>query len=315
LRQNTALVYRASGACSGDFGARNLFWRAIELDAPDVRDAVSRISRLPTLPTVLGQIMEAIADPDASALDLGKHIAADQSLSATLLRQVNSAFYGFYRKITTVKDAIVILGFREVQNLVLAASAFRSFAKSTSPYDRNQLWRHSLATAMAAERIAKRLSLEADGSHFSAGLLHDIGKVALDSVYPDNFQEAVKRAVESQRPLYEVEPEIFGMDHAEVGGVLGEHWNLPPLLTEALRRHHTPDQAMLSPQLAHVTALANYLAYVAGYGESSNVGEHAYPMSSAMALKIDPGKFQDIIQDLQQAKERIDAMLGAVSAA
>ena len=104
------------------------------------------------------------------------------------------------------------------------------------------------------------------------------------------------------------------MDHAEVGGVLGEHWNLPPLLTEALRRHHTPDQAMLSPQLAHVTALANYLAYVAGYGESSNVGEHAYPMSSAMALKMDPGKFQDIIEELQQASERIDAMLGAVSA-
>lgn len=257
--------------------------------------------------------MEAISDPDSSALDLGKHIAADQSLSATLLRQVNSAYYGFYRRVTTVKDAVVILGFREVQNLVLAASAFRTFAKSNSPYNRNQLWRHSLATAMAAERIAKRLSLEADGSHFSAGLLHDIGKVALDSVYPDNFQEAVKRAVEEQRPLYEIEPEIFGMDHAEIGGVLGEHWNLPPLLTEALRRHHTPDQAMLSPQLAHVTALANHLAYEAGYGEASNACDHAYPLSSASALKMDAGKCQPIVEELKEAAERIDAMLGAVA--
>lgn len=284
------------------------------LDAPDVRDAVSRISRLPTLPTVLGQIMEALSDPDSSALDLGKHIAADQSLSATLLRQVNSAYYGFYRRITTVKDAVVILGFREVQNLVLAASAFRTFAKSKSPYDRNQLWRHSLATAMAAERIAKRLSFEADGSHFSAGLLHDIGKVALDSVYPENFQEAVKRAVDAQRPLYEIEPEVFGMDHAEVGGALGEHWNLPPLLTEALRRHHTTDQAMLSPQLAHVTALANHLAYEAGYGEASNACPHAYPTSSALALKMEPGKCAPIVEELQSAAERIDAMLGAVTA-
>lgn len=285
------------------------------MDAPDVRDAVSRISRLPTLPTVLGQIMEALADPDSSALDLGKHIAADQSLSATLLRQVNSAFYGFYRRITTVKDAVVILGFREVQNLVLAASAFRTFPKSNSPYDRNQLWRHSLATAMAAERIAKRLSLPADGSYFSAGLLHDIGKVALDSVYPETFQQAVARAVEEKRPLYEVEPELFGMDHAEVAGVLAEHWNLPPLLAESLRRHHTPEQAMLSPQLAHVTALANHLAYEAGLGEASSAGtDHAYPLVSAQALKLDIGKCQAIIEELRGAGERIDAMLGAVAA-
>ncbi|HRK33358.1 MAG TPA: HDOD domain-containing protein [Candidatus Hydrogenedentes bacterium] len=283
------------------------------MDAPDVRDAVSRISRLPTLPTVLGQIMEALSDPDTSALELGKHIAADQSLSATLLKQVNSAFYGFYRRVTTVKDAVVILGFREVQNLVLAASAFRVFPKSSSAYDRNQLWRHSLATAMAAERIAKRLSLSADGSYFSAGLLHDIGKVALDSVYPDNFQEAVKRAVENQIALHEVEPEVFGMDHAEVGGALAEHWNLPPLLTEAIRRHHTPEQAMLSPELAHVTALANHLAYEANLGEATNVGPHDYPVKSAMALKIDPGHSTAIVAELQEATDRIDAMLGATA--
>jgi len=257
--------------------------------------------------------MEALADPDTSALELGRHIAADQSLSATLLRQVNSAFYGFYRRVTTVKDAVVILGFREVQNLVLAASAFRVFPNSKSPYDRNQLWRHSLASAMAAERIAKRLSLSDDGSYFSAGLLHDIGKVALDSVYPDNFQEAVKRAVAGPRPLHEVEPEVFGMDHAEVGGALAEHWNLPPLLTEAIRRHHNPDQAMLSPELAHVTALANHLAYEANLGEATNIGPHTYPAQSAKLLKIDPSHTTAITTELQEATDRIDAMLGATS--
>jgi len=283
------------------------------VDAPDVRDAVSRISRLPTLPTVLGQIMEALADENTSALELGRHIAADQSLSATLLRQVNSAFYGFYRRVTTVKDAVVILGFRDVQNLVLAASAFRVFPDSASAYDRNQLWRHSLATAMAAERIAKRLSLPADGSYFSAGLLHDIGKVALDSVYPDNFQEAVRRAVSGPLPLYEVEPQVFGMDHAEVGGALAEHWNLPPVLTEAIRKHHIPDQAMLSPELAHVTALANHLAYEASLGEATNIGPHAFPEYSVKSLKIAPAHITAIVTELLEASDRIDAMLGATA--
>lgn len=283
------------------------------MDAPDVRETVASISRLPTLPTVLGQILDAISDPDSSALDLGRHIAADQSLSATLLRQVNSAYYGFYRKITNVTDAIVILGYREVQNLVLAASAFRSFPRGRSPYDRNQLWRHSLATAIGAERLIKKLNLTLDGSFFSAGLLHDIGKVALDSVYPDNFQEAVKLAVDRSKPLWEVEPEIFGLDHAEIGGVLAEHWNLPPVLAEALRKHHQPDTALLAPDLTHVTALANHLTYEAGLGEASNPGAHAFPVSSARHINAGTDVCRHIVTELQGASDRINAMLGAVA--
>lgn len=284
------------------------------MDALDVRDTISRISGLPTLPAVLGQILEALSDPDSSALDLGKYIAADQSLSATLLRQVNSAYYGFYRRITEVKDAIVILGFREVQNMVLAATAFRALPRGRSGYDRGRLWRHSLASAMAAERIAKRVGLPADGGYFSAGLLHDIGKVALDSMLPEHFDEAVKLALEQGRPLHEVEPMVFGLDHAEVGGVLGEHWNLPPILAEAIRRHHQPESALLSPELAQVTAVANHLAYLANFGDSIHPEAHAMPEQAAAQLRLSPALWEPVVKELAEAESRIEAMLGAIHA-
>jgi putative nucleotidyltransferase with HDIG domain len=284
------------------------------VDALDVRDTISRISGLPTLPAVLGQILEALSDPDSSALDLGKHIAADQSLSATLLRQVNSAYYGFYRRITDVKDAVVILGFREVQNMVMAATAFRTFPRGRSGYDRARLWRHSLASAMAAERVAKRVGLQLEGGYFSAGLLHDIGKVALDSMLPEHFDEAVKLALEQGKPLYEVEPIVFGLDHAEVGGVLGEHWNLPPILVEAIRRHHQPETALLSPELAQVTAVANHLAYLADFGDSVNPESHAMPAQTAIQLKLTPAAWEPIVAELREAEARIEAMLGAIHA-
>ncbi len=147
------------------------------VDAPEVRDAILRVRDLPTLPTVLGKILSAAADPDSSALDLGRLISSDQSLSATLLKLVNSAYYGFYRQIKSVTQAIVMLGFNEVRNLTLTATAFRTLSASTSDYDRNQLWRHTLAAAIAAERCAKMKKLSIGGA-FEAGLLHDIGKVA-----------------------------------------------------------------------------------------------------------------------------------------
>ena len=115
---------------------------------------------MPTLPTVLTKILATAADPDASALDLGEHISADQSLSATLLKLVNSAYYGFHRQINTVTQAIVILGFLEVRNITLTATAFRTFKQGHPDFDRTQLWRHSLGTAMAADRIAKLLGMD-----------------------------------------------------------------------------------------------------------------------------------------------------------
>jgi len=281
---------------------------------PNVRNAVLRIKDLPTLPSVLGKILSTAADPDSSALDLGQHIAADQSLSATLLKLVNSAYYGFYRQISSVTQAIVMLGFLEVRNLTLTATAFRTLSKSTSDYDRAQLWRHSLATAMAAERLAKLAKLEKEGT-FEAGLLHDFGKVALDMLYPDAFRQAAKMAHGEKEFMHVAEHEVFGLDHAEIGGLLGEHWNLPETVVEAVRCHHSPEEATKTPVLTHLVHIANYVTYQSDLGELSNGRAPELPVESLAASGITAEQVEATIEELKNSHEKIDDFLGTLKSA
>lgn len=279
------------------------------MTSPNPRDAIGRIKDLPTLPAVLGRVLEAAFDPDVSALELGKHIAADQTLSARLLKIVNSPYYGYYRQINSITTAVVILGFVEIRNIVFTATAFQTIDDSGSGYDRTQLWRHSLAAAIAAERCANLLDISSDGA-FVAGLLHDIGKVALDSIYPSQFAKAVQWSHEEQRPLCEIEQQTFGLDHAEAGGLLAEHWNLPVAVTGAIRCHHEPDKTSPDPVLTRLTAMGNFLAYQAGFAESGNAVAPGLTASVEEGLGLLEPQWSKVADQVRERGGQIDSILG-----
>ncbi len=278
----------------------------------DLKEAILRVKELPTLPTVLGKILSTAADPNASALDLGEHIAADQSLSSTILKLVNSAYYGFYRQISSVTQAIVMLGFLEVRNLTLTASAFQNMGKESSGYDRSLLWRHSFGTAMAAERLAKLLPKDIEGC-FEAGLLHDFGKVALDMLCPETFREAVQLAHDEGKLLEEVLQEHHGTDHAELGGILAEHWNLPLTVVDAIRNQLQPERAEEAPDLAHLTTLATYAAFKADLAEPTNGRALDLPEGSLKALGLSLEQFAGVVRELLDSHDEIDAFLGIIA--
>ncbi len=272
---------------------------------------ISDIQSLPTLPSILGRILSTTADPEASALELGQLIASDQSLSAVLLRLVNSAYYGFPRQIQSVTQAIVMLGFIEVRNLVLGATAFRRLGLGGSAYDRTQLWRHALASAMAADRCA-RLSQQSRLGCFEAGLLHDIGKVVFDTLQPERFLAATGKAQSLDCTVEKTEREVFGMDHAEAGALLSDHWNLPPEIVEAIRFHLSPGEAEVAPSLAALTALASHLTYEAGLGEPSTVNPPPYPEAAAALLGFNAQMAKEVRKELEDSRERIDQFIGAL---
>ena len=276
-----------------------------------VEAAVGRIRELPTLPVVLGRVLSIAADPEASALELGQVITTDQSLSAALLRVVNSAYYGFYRRIESVTQAIVVLGFFEVRNLTLTATAFRTLAAENSAYDRRQLWRHALAAGMAAERCAYLAGKKISGC-FEAGLLHDIGKVAFDMLYGAQFVQAANSAHEQGVPIRTIEARTFGMDHAYAGVILGDHWILPPSVVEAIRPHHRPECATEDPALCAVAAVANCLTYSCGFGESSNPIPPELPTHAAKYLELTEVHYAQLVQELSGDEEKIDNILGAL---
>ena len=279
-----------------------------------VEEAISQIRSLPTLPSVLAQVLKTISDPEASALDLARQIASDQSLAANLLKLVNSAFYGFARKIDSVPEAVVILGFFQVRNLALATSAFTQMPRGNSSYDRGQLWRHSLAVAMTADRCAKRHTLESEGGAFSAGLLHDIGKVVLDSLYPQLFRQAAEQAHATEGLLVAVEPGLFGLDHTQAGGLLARHWHLPVSVATGVRWHHNPCDAEKHTELACLISVADFLAYEAGMGESGNGRAPDPPEEAGQRIRIPPDQWGGLVAELADASERVDALLGSLAA-
>ncbi|HPO14466.1 MAG TPA: HDOD domain-containing protein [Candidatus Hydrogenedentes bacterium] len=276
-----------------------------------IHDSLVRIQELPTLPTVLVRILNIAADPDGTALELGQLISNDQSLSASLLRLVNSPYYGFYRKIESVTQAIVMVGFFEVRRLALTATAFHTLRPGSTRFDHIQLWRHSLAAAIAAERCAYAAGVPVHGC-FESGLLHDIGKVALDIVCPQEYEKVLQVAQKGTKRIRAVEQELLGVDHAEAGGLLGEHWNLPSSVTEAIRCHHAPEDAREFPELAALTALANYITYQANLGEFSAPVPAECPRQALELLNFRGNPCEDIAFDLENNRARIEEFIGAV---
>jgi putative nucleotidyltransferase with HDIG domain len=279
------------------------------------RETLRRIENLPTLPAVLTQVLRTVSDPDSSALDLGQQILADQSMASTILRLVNSAYYGFQRRISNIHEAIALLGFSTVTDMVLAASVFRQFGGRRSGFDRGRLWQHAMAVGLAADRLGKSMGATGHHSLYSAGLLHDIGKVALDWLEPDAYADMAHTATENGISTLEAERAQFDTDHCEVGSILAARWNLPPAVVEAIRLHHTPEEAVEYPKAAWLVCWADAFAYQAGLGAPGNGVEPPLVLNSVDVPSPNAKLQEEVLTELSSASELIDTLLGALQEA
>ncbi len=216
---------------------------------------------------VFTQVNKVLSNPNTSAYQIGAIISEDPALTAKILKLTNSAFYGNPRTITSVKQAIIILGLEVVRSLVLSASVFEIFSKKYK-IDKNYLdsfWRHSLSVALMSRIISRMKNfpsiLEAEES-FSAGLLHDIGKLIIVTHLPEEFKEIMQTAKDNpDDPIYNIEEEILGFDHSVVGSHLAQKWNLPEELAAAILYHHNPEQAGEDALSTNIIHLSDYLSH------------------------------------------------------
>lgn len=236
------------------------------MNAGTNKTRISRIAQgildLPTLPTVVAKIVELVDNPRTNASTLAHLIARDPALTARMLKMANSAYYGFPRRIGTINLAIVILGFNTVRDLAVSASLVERVNLSYEGGDlMTDFWEHSVSTAIAA-RMLQRFGLAGSvGESFVAGLLHDIGRLVVARYLPDEFIKLQSRLEESREPLWALEHELLGMSHAEIGGMLCKHWNLPEALCEAIRWHHLPLERPDADPLTGIIHFAEYIAH------------------------------------------------------
>lgn len=230
-----------------------------------VRQIISNISNLPTPPIVFHQIQKAINDPKASAGQIAAVLAEDPAMSVKVLKLTNSAFYGLAREIESVKQAVVVVGMEAIKNLVLSASVMDMFKGKDHDADfQEQFWRHSLAAAFASRILARKLKekgIADPDTAFSAGLLHDIGKIVAACFLKDEFEKV--RQARQDNPVitdYKLEMQTLGYTHSDIGGLLAEQWKLPQKLGACIKYHHHPGKHPQKDPLAYVVHIGDYIA-------------------------------------------------------
>lgn len=231
----------------------------------DISSLISGIVDLPTPPMVYTKINEAINNPNASAYKIGSMISEDPAMSAKILRLSNSAFYGSRNEITTVKQAVITIGIDAIKSMVLSTSVFDAFRcpDNLTEFQEN-FWRHSLAVASACRLLVRKVSSQwiSDADKvFSAGLLHDIGKLVMITYLPDDWALREKALLDSNLPVFDVELATLGYSHAEIGAALSTKWNLPGILADSIKYHHRPMESEIKDSLASLVYCSDFLAH------------------------------------------------------
>ncbi|NDY42198.1 HDOD domain-containing protein [Dissulfurirhabdus thermomarina] len=226
-----------------------------------IRHRLKEVQSLPTLPPIVSKLNRMVEDEEVTAEQLGRVIEKDQVLTSKLLKMVNSSFFGFPQRISTVSNAIVLLGFNVIKTLIVTSSIFEVMQESDVG-----LWEHSLGCATAAGILARRRGVKNPEEISTAGLIHDLGKIVVRSELPEDYARVQDLVAARQVAMREAELEVLGVGHGEIGGWLARQWNLPDRLVRPIEAHHHPETAGEFRELAAIVHFADILVRAVGFG-------------------------------------------------
>ncbi len=266
-----------------------------------LKKVVAQIDALPSMPSICMEVTAAVQGPEASIQKVADLIARDLGMSAKILQMVNSAFFGLCRRVTDIRDAVVLLGLDAIQSLVLAVNVFSAFNKEKlSGLDFDGLWDHSLATGGYAKQIMRTAEQPRDAVNaaFMAGMLHDVGKLILAVNFSELYRDALAAPTEDTRPLWEREQALFGASHAEIGAYLMGLWGLETALLAAIAFHHNPAQSQVG-EFGPVAAvhLADRFEHERRHGTAGTQGDDDYLQTIGVHARVDA--WQQACADLQ----------------
>ncbi len=240
-----------------------------------INKMISSLGELPSSPKIVSAVMRLTSDPDTDLNSLEKLLSADQSMAAKLLKLSNSSFYGQRKSVSTLKQAILIIGFYTLRSLVVATSIHGLYSNKNGDSIENKLWEHSLASAIVCRLLAQKLGHIHVEEIFMAGLLHDIGKLVIAQKLRSKYEEVCRKVESDTLKFVDVEEQELGFSHCDVGMMLLNKWNLPQELSNAVYLHHEPkledgqSLADMEPRkipIEFVLQLGNHLAKRSGWG-------------------------------------------------
>lgn len=269
-------------------------------------ELLKTFKKLKTLPHVAIHLSQLIADPDSTIKEFEKLIKMDPTLVARLLKLVNSPYYGLQQRVESVGRAVVLLGMRNVRNMVII-QALKDIFKASSDEDifsRRKLWLHSAAVSICSQMIAERIFQEKGEDAFLCGILHDIGIIVEDQTRHELFIQCCKVYDPGVRPFTEYERAVVGTDHCTVGYLLAQDWKLPHNVINAIRRHHKMINDVSPSSVSGIIQIAEYI-----------VTKSDYPAVEGMTTSLSPPLVDHISDNLMEYKALAKDLPGEIAKA
>lgn len=274
-------------------------------DTTQAVDAILRgVGDLAALPQVVYKIVELTGSTMTAALEIERTISVDPGFSTKILMLANSAYYALPRKLTSISEAVTMLGFKTVRQLAMTIGIFEMFIgkNDANSLRRRTWWRHSVDTGLCAQTLAKMTGLVPPDEAYTCGLLHDIGKPLLDR-YAEPPYEEVTVLVEAGMAPIRAEVRVYGCDHATLGGAAAEQWGFPETLCQSIRDHHAPEPERPTPRLA-TTVAANQMAKLivdgAGSEDETDLLQR-FPAWALSTLGLDELKLTNALRACREA--------------
>ncbi|KAB1443310.1 HDOD domain-containing protein [Pseudodesulfovibrio senegalensis] len=266
---------------------------------------------LPFSPTLFGKLFKQTGANSMSSLeDIAETISSDQGLTTRVLSLANSAYYGLQAEVSSVKRAAAVLGLAEIRNIVLSLGVKGLTEKYPLPggFDYDEYWRHQFLVATLAEQICREVDEGVPSIMFTAGLLHDIGKLIVAMRRPEDWEAIQALREERECPESEAEDEYWGLDHAVVGALVLKYWDLPPELVEPVNWHHVPALAPEHQSAAAIICLANALVHCMDEGDECS----DEVINACGEFRLDVDEIVELAQETMES-DTVEHFLGMLS--
>ncbi len=229
------------------------------MELVEIQKKLESVEALPTLQTIAMEVNRMLQDYETPIEELTALLKNDQSMVPRILKLVNSAFFGFRSNVGNISHAIVLLGYNTVRNAIVSLSVIDSMniRKKYEGFDVVEFWRHSAAVAVTSKYLADNFQIDNREDAFTAGLLHDMGKLIQIQYFGKSFEKLWFYLRDEGLPYHEAEKKVALIDHCLIGAVLARKWRLPERLVDAIRRHHSSKSILLNDELGCIVFLAN----------------------------------------------------------
>ena len=280
-----------------------------------IESVLSKIQKLPTLPAVANKITKLMKDPTCTAIKIAEVMDKDQSLTTRVLRLVNSAYYSLYTEVTNVRHAVALLGFRTISQIIISISVFDVFkGRYGEDFDREGFWKHSIGCAVISQMIAKMTKYPKVDDCFTAGLLHDAGKVVLDQFLHEEMTKVIALIKEKNICFADAEKEVLGLNHAEIGGQVMKNWNIPVTIMVAVQHHHQQVEerkgtAFSQDLIVDIIRLADVLCKREGIGYSGDTIVPELKEELWERLNLDQESIVTVIEHSGEEIEKAEVLL------